>query len=159
LIKINIYNSNKTSKLLESKKNIESVIEIVRGFKVKFNLIIKHKETVESLQKAMDNAKGDNLMACLRILNGLKSKNILAQPAGPAIRKLFSLFLPLIMMKITMFTDDLLNKWMTYLKGKKSKFSEFLLSQIEDSSRKRLSKMNSRMSIIGRGNILVMKTI
>jgi hypothetical protein len=39
-------------------------------------------------------------MGCLRILNGLKKKNILAHPAGPSIRKLFSQLLPLITGKI-----------------------------------------------------------
>ncbi len=89
-------------------------------------------------------------MACLRILNSLKSRNVLAQAAGPSIRKLFNLLLPLITSKITMFTDDMLQKWMGYLKSKKNEYSMFLVQQIEDSSRKRFSRMGSRLSTITR---------
>jgi hypothetical protein len=49
-----------------------------------------------------------------------------------------------------MFTDDMLQKWMGYLKSKKNEYSMFLVQQIEDSSRKRFSRMGSRLSTITR---------
>lgn len=44
--------------------------------------------------------KGDNFMASLRILNGLKKANLITHPANASMRKILSEVLPLINGKI-----------------------------------------------------------
>lgn len=53
-----------------------------------------------NVEKAVTNVKGDNFMASLRILNGLKKANLITHPANASMRKILSEVLPLINGKI-----------------------------------------------------------
>jgi len=55
---------------------------------------------VTNVEKAVTNVKGDNFMASLRILNGLKKANLITHPANASMRKILSEVLPLINGKI-----------------------------------------------------------
>jgi len=58
------------------------------------------KDFVTNVEKAVTNVKGDNFMASLRILNGLKKANLITHPANASMRKILSEVLPLINGKI-----------------------------------------------------------